>query len=89
MTVKTTLSFTDRHHDFLRSKVEEGVFATPSAAVAAAVEQLIEDEKQRQNALDAISSTISTRMQTPKTDFVDGKDFFDSALQKARPDNAV
>ena len=89
MTVKTTLSFTDRHHDFLKSKVDEGVFATPSAAVAAAIEQLIEDEIQRQNALDAISSTIATRMKTPKTDFVNGKDFFGNALQKARPDQAV
>ena len=34
MTVKTTLSFTDRHHLFLSEKVSEGVYATQSAAVA-------------------------------------------------------
>jgi hypothetical protein len=28
MTVKTTLSFTDRHHHFLMEKVGQGVFAT-------------------------------------------------------------
>ena len=28
MTVKTTLSFTDRHHLFLSEKVSEGVYAT-------------------------------------------------------------
>ena len=38
MSVKTTLSFTERHHGFLLAKVREGVFATQSAAVAAAIE---------------------------------------------------
>ena len=89
MTVKTTLSFTDRHHDFLKSKVNEGVFATPSAAVAAAIEQLIEDEMLRQNALGAISATIEQRINTPKSEFIDGSDFFKKALQKARPDQSV
>jgi Arc/MetJ-type ribon-helix-helix transcriptional regulator len=41
MTVKTTLSFTDRHHHFLSEKVGQGVFATQSAAVAAALEQMM------------------------------------------------
>jgi len=27
MTAKTTLSFTDRHHQFLSEKVRQGVFA--------------------------------------------------------------
>ena len=81
MTVKTTLSFTDRHHDFLKSKVDQGVFATPSAAVASAIEQLIEDDIQRQNALGAISTIIAKRMKTPKSEFVKGQDFFQNALQ--------
>ena len=37
MTVKTNLSFTDRHHRYLLEKVCQGVFATRSAAVAAAI----------------------------------------------------
>lgn len=41
MTVKTTLSFTDRHHRFLTEKVGAGVFASQSALVAAALEQMI------------------------------------------------
>ena len=82
MTVRTTLSFTDRHHDFLKSKVDQGVFATLSAAVASAIEQLIEDEIQRQNALGAISSIISKRMGTPKSEFVVGEEFFGEALQR-------
>ena len=43
MAVKTTLSFTERHHGFLLAKVREGIFATQSAVVAAAVEQMIQD----------------------------------------------
>ncbi len=86
MTVKTTLSFTDRHYDFLKSKVEQGVFATPSAAVATAIEQLIEDEIQRQNALDAISSVIAKRMETPKSEFVSDEGLFSGALQRLGSD---
>lgn len=55
MTVRTTLSFTDRHHRFLARKVEEGVFASASAAVAAAVEQMIEDEAVRGASLEAMA----------------------------------
>ena len=51
MTVKTTLSFTDRHHQFLSEKVGQGVFATQSAAVAAALEQMMQDEEERNVAL--------------------------------------
>ena len=38
MPVKTTLSFTERHHRFLLKKVAEGVFATQSAAVASTLD---------------------------------------------------
>jgi antitoxin ParD1/3/4 len=86
MTVKTTLSFTDRHHDFLKSKVEQGVFATPSAAVAMAIEQLIEDEVHRTNALEAISSVIAKRMETPKSEFISGERIFSDALQQLGSD---
>ena len=86
MTVKTTLSFTDRHHDFLKSKVEQGVFATPSAAVATAIERLIEDDVHQKNALDAISSEIAKRMETPKSEFVSGEKLFSSALQRLGSD---
>ena len=54
MTFKTTLSFTDRHHLFLSEKVSEGVYATQSAAVAAAIEQMIQDEAEREVALKAL-----------------------------------
>jgi len=58
MTVKTTLSFTDRHHQFLSEKVGQGVFATQSAAVAAALEQMMQDEQERDVALSALAQEI-------------------------------
>lgn len=84
MTVKTTLSFTDRHHDFLMAKVKQGTFATASSAVAAAIERLIEDEVQRENALQAISSAISERMEAPRSEFTSGEEVFRSALQRLK-----
>ena len=66
MTVKTTLSFTDRHHHFLSEKVGQGIFATQSAAVAAALEQMMQDEEEREVALSALGQEIRARMETPR-----------------------
>jgi antitoxin ParD1/3/4 len=71
MTVKTTLSFTDRHHDFLSRKVGQGVFATQSAGVAAAIEHMIQDEEEREVALAALAQEIRARMDTPRASFID------------------
>jgi antitoxin ParD1/3/4 len=79
MTVKTTLSFTDRHHRFLTDKVGEGVFASQSAAVAAAIEQMIRDEEERAIALDAMADEIRARMRTPHSEYVDPEDAFAAA----------
>jgi len=79
MTVKTTLSFTDRHHRFLSEKVGQGVFATQSAAVAAALEQMIQDEQERDVALAALAQEIRARMETPREAFVDHDDAFAAA----------
>ena len=68
MNVRTTLSFTERHHAFLLRKVEEGVFASASAAVAAAVEGMIEAEAARETALDAMAEAIRARMATAAAD---------------------
>lgn len=76
MTVKTTLSFTDRHHQFLSEKVGHGVFATHSAAVAAAIEQMMQDEQERDVALSALAQEIRARMETPRTAFIDQDDAF-------------
>lgn len=79
MTVKTTLSFTDRHHRFLTDKVGEGVFASQSAAVAAALEQMIRDEEERGIALNAMADEIRARMRTPNAEYVDPEDAFAAA----------
>ena len=79
MTIKTTLSFTDRHHRFLVQKVSDGVFASQSAAVAAALEQLIQDEAEREVALTALAEEIRARARTPRSDFVDRDQAFSAA----------
>jgi antitoxin ParD1/3/4 len=79
MTVKTTLSFTDRHHRFLSEKVRQGVFATQSAAVAAALEQMMQDEEERNVALQALAQEIRARMETPCDAFIDQDDAFAAA----------
>jgi antitoxin ParD1/3/4 len=79
MTVKTTLSFTDRHHQFLSEKVGQGVFATQSAAVAAALEQMMQDEEERNVALEALAQEIRARMETPRDAFIDHGDAFAAA----------
>ncbi len=71
MTVKTSLSFTDRHHRFIAEKVAQGAFASLSGVVAAGVERMIEDERDRDIALDAMASEIRRRMQTPADEFID------------------
>jgi len=79
MTIKTTLSFTDRHHQFLSEKVGQGVFATQSAAVAAALEQMMQDEEERGVALSALAQEIRTRMETPRAAFLNPEDAFAAA----------
>lgn len=79
MTVKTTLSFTDRHHQFLAEKVGQGVFATQSAVVAAALEQMMQDEEERAVALEALAQEIRARMETPRDAFTDQDDAFAAA----------
>lgn len=79
MTIKTTLSFTDRHHQFLSEKVGQGVFATQSAAVAAALEQMMQDEEERGVALSALAQEIRARMETPRAAFLNPEDAFAAA----------
>jgi Arc/MetJ-type ribon-helix-helix transcriptional regulator len=79
MTVKTTLSFTDRHHHFLAEKVGQGVFATQSAAVATALEQMMQDEQERDVALSALAHEIRSRMETPRDAFIDQDNAFAAA----------
>ena len=82
MTIKTTLSFTDRHHRFLKDKVGQGVYASASAAVAAAVERMIEDDEAREVALDAMADEIRRRAATPRDAFIEHDDIFAPAIRR-------
>lgn len=86
MTIKTTLSFTDRHHRFLKDKVGEGVYASASAAVAAAVERMIEDDEAREVALDAMAEEIRRRADTRREAYVEHDDVFAPALRRLDSD---
>lgn len=81
MTHKTTLSFTDRHHRFLSEKVGEGVFASQSAAVAAALEQMMRDEEERAVLLGSITEEVRARMHTSSDEYIDSASAFASARQ--------
>lgn len=80
MTIKTTLSFTDRHHRFLMEQVEKGVYATASAGVAAAIEEMIRAEEERERRLLAYADVIRERAMTPLEEYVDEEDVFGPAL---------
>jgi antitoxin ParD1/3/4 len=84
MTVKTTLSFTDRHHHFVTSQVGQGVFATQSAAVAAALEQMMQDEEERDLALTCLAEEIRARIETPRASFIDQESAFSVAHRTIR-----
>lgn len=85
MTVKTTLSFTDRHAAFLKSQVEAGVFATTSAAVAAAVEAMIREAEDREAALAGMADEIRRRMETPREEFLSSEEL-KARLNARHPD---
>jgi antitoxin ParD1/3/4 len=76
MTVKTTLSFTDRHHAFLQRQVGEGVFATTSSAVAVAVERLMADEVEQKAMIDAMADEIRERLKTPIEEYLSAEKVF-------------
>lgn len=79
MTVKTTLSFTDRHHRFLTEKLAQGAFASQSAVVAVALEQMMRDEEERDLALESMAEEIRARLQVPRAEYVGGDEAFGPA----------
>lgn len=71
MTVKTTVSFTDRHHEYAHAKVKEGVFASVSSLVAAGIEQVMREDAERDAMLEGMKNTIKKRMETPAHEWVE------------------
>lgn len=88
MTVKTAVSFTDRHHQYAKKKTEEGVYASVSSLVAQSIERMMQEDEERDIALVSMAETIKARMQTPRADWVeiDQTDpMFDQARQRLSP----
>ena len=83
MTVKSTVSFTDTHHEFAQRKVKEGAFASVSSIVAAGIEQLMQDEVERNAALEAMQEGIRCRMELPREQWL-AMDGTDSMFAKLR-----
>ena len=71
MTVKTAVSFTERHHQFAKQKVKEGTCASVSSLVAQGIEKLMQEEQEREAALSGMADAIKARMQTPRSEFVE------------------
>ena len=74
MTVRTTISLTDRHHQYAEGRAKEGQNGSVSSVVAAGLEALMQDERERETALQAMSDAIRDRMNTPREDWIDGVD---------------
>jgi antitoxin ParD1/3/4 len=70
MTVRTTLSFTDRHHKFMMKQVGEGIYASQSALAADAIETLISHQKERDVAYAAMAEEIRRRLETPREEYI-------------------
>ena len=71
MTVKTAVSFTERHHRFAKQKVQEGSCASVSSLVAQGIEKLMLEEQERDAVLSGMSDAIKARMQTPRSEFIE------------------
>lgn len=59
--------------------VAEGAFASQSAAVAEAPEQIMRDEEKRDLALAALADVIQERLKAPLSDYVDAEKAFGAA----------
>ena len=70
MTVKTAVSFTERHHRFAKQKVKEGSCASVSSLVAQGIEKLMQEEEEREAVLAGMAEAVRARMQTPRSEFI-------------------
>jgi len=64
MTVKPTISLTDQAHDFARSLVDKGKFASLSAVVQHGLQLIQREEAEHQARLAAIRADLSRRAET-------------------------
>jgi Arc/MetJ-type ribon-helix-helix transcriptional regulator len=87
MTVKTAVSFTERHHQFAKQKVQEGSCASVSSLVAQGIEKLMLEEQEREAVLSGMADAIKARMQTPRSEFIEMDEtdtMFDNIRERLR-----
>ena len=87
MTIKTAVSFTERHHEYAKQKVREGSSASVSSLVAQGIEKLMQEELDRNAVLSGMTEAIKLRMQTPRAEFIkmdDGDTMFDDIRNRIR-----
>ncbi len=87
MTVKTAVSFTDRHHQFAKKKVQEGSCASVSSLMAQGIERLIQEEAEREAVLSGMADAVRIRMQTPRSEFIEMDEtdnMFDDVRERLR-----
>lgn len=65
MTVKPTISLTDQAHEFARSLVDKGKFASLSAVVQHGLQLIQREEAEHQARLQAIRADLGRRVETP------------------------
>ncbi len=65
MTMKPTISLTDQAHEFARSLVDQGKFASLSAVVQHGLQLIQREEAEHQARLEAIRTDLDRRAETP------------------------
>ena len=75
MTVKPTISLTDQAHDFARSLVDNGKFASLSAVVQHGLQLIQREEAEHEARLAAIRADLDRRAETTSlsTEAMDGE----------------
>lgn len=71
MTVKTAVSFTERHHRFEKQKAKEGPCASVSSLIAQGIEKLMQEEEEREAVLAGMAEAVRARMQTSRSEFIE------------------
>lgn len=80
MADRSPINLAERHRQFLREKVVEGVYPTEEAAVGDAVEQMMLDELEREKALNSMAKEIRARATADPASFIDVEDAFAPAF---------
>ena len=84
MTIKTSISFTERRHKIANEKVGEGIFTSVSGVVAAGIELVMQDEAEREAALVAtMTDTIKRRMELSREEWME-LDSHDDVFARAK-----